>query len=291
MQLEPGHLYAFGAGLSFAISDVMTRVASRGYKSEFLVLLSLLVGTPYLWLSSVVVGESFPSLRDALLFLALGPLHFGLARLLFYKAIAGLGASSAAITTSPTIILSSLLAWIILGEALTPGDLAGAVMVAVAVFIAGYRPSGASLQGVRPVVGLAAGLGASLVFSISSVVVRYAGSSSQAPIMGSALSYTAALPVAALITWRSGFTGSTGGRRLLVVAVASGIVVSTAQLLRYTALSLVPVVEALILISLFPLHTLAIASLVGSHGEERIKLVHVPAAILAISGIALNLIY
>ncbi len=291
MELESGHLYAFGAGLSFAISDVMTRVATRGYRSELLVLLSLSIGTPYLWLSAIVAGESIPDLRDALLFIGLGPLHFGLGRLLFYKAIAGLGASSAAITTSPTIIISSFLAWMILDEELTLMDATGALMVATAVFIAGYSPTGVSLQGVSPTIGFASGLGASFVFSISSIIVRYAGSSSQAPIMGSALSYTAALPVALLMSKGRVDSLHRSNTRLLAVALVSGVVVSTAQLLRYTALSMVPIVEALIFISLFPLHTLAIASLVGSHGGERIRAIHGPAAVLAVLGIIVTLLY
>ncbi|MEB3860913.1 MAG: DMT family transporter [Desulfurococcales archaeon] len=288
--MELGYLLAFASGFSFALSDVLTRMASKHVERSMLVLVSLLVGAPYLWLTGVLVGEQIPPPGPALIFAAIGLIHFGVARYLFYTAITGLGASSAAVIVSPVIVLSSFLAWLLLGEDLTIGKVAGAILVALAVFLAADKPSGAPLQGVSRRKGLAAGLAATLIFSISSVAVRYAGASSGSPILGAAISYTAAIPVPLAMVGRSYKPGRLRGRGMFL-AVLSALVVTSAQLFRYTALSMVPVVEALVFISLFPVHTAVLAAVLSGESGEKVRLVHAIAAGLAVLGIVLAIRY
>lgn len=285
--MEIGYLLAFASGFSFALSDVLARIASRDIQRSVLVLLSLLIGAPYLWITGLALGEQIPEFRHAAVFAGIGILHFGVARYLFYTAITGLGASSAAVIVSPVIVVSSVLAWLFLGEELTLGKIAGALLVALAIFLVAGNPSGASLQGVSKRKGLAAGLMATLIFSVSSVAVRYAGAASGSPIIGAAISYTAAMPIPAAMAAKSlgGLQGAP--RRALIVAILSAIVVTSAQLFRYTALSMVPVVEALVFISLFPVHTVVLASVFSGESEERVGLVHAMAAGLAVMGIIL----
>ena len=286
--MEAGYLLAFASGFSFALSDVLTRIASKSIDRSLLVLTSLAVGTPYLWTVGLIVGENLPPVREMLIFAFIGLIHFGVARYLFYTAITGLGASSASIIVSPVIVVSSILAWIFLGEELAARDALGAVLVATSIILAGRNPSGRPLQGVSRRKGLAAGLLATLIFSITSVLVRYAGSASGSPILGAAISYTTALPIPVIIALR-GLRGGVhgGGLRAWGIAVLAGLIVTSAQLFRYTALSMVPVVEALVFISLFPLHTVVLARVLARESGEEVRLVHLVAALLAFTGIVM----
>ncbi len=288
--VELGYLLAFASGFSFALSDVLTRMASKHVDRSILVLISLLLGAPYLWLTGLAVGEQLPPTGPALVFAAIGVVHFGVARYLFYTAITGLGASSAAVIVSPVIIISSFLAWLLLGEDLTIGKIAGATLVALAIFLAADNPSGTPLQGVSRRKGLAAGLTATMIFSISSVAVRYAGAASGSPILGAAISYTAAIPIP-LVMIRGTFQQRKLHRRAMLLAALSGLVVTSAQLFRYTALSLVPVVEALVFISLFPVHTAVLASILSGESGEKVRPIHALAAGLAVLGIVFAIRY
>ncbi len=283
---------AFGSGFSFALSDVLTRVASREVPRNILVLISLTVGAPYLWVAGIVVGEPMPPVRELVLFVIIGIVHFGLARYLFYTAIVGLGASSAAIMVSPVIIISSILAWIFLDEPLSKRGIIGAMLVTIAIFLASRNPSGAPLQGVSRLKALVSGITATLIFSISSVVVRYAASSSGSPIIGAAISYTSAYPIILAMVFIGGNNLSSLKslhKKYLVIAVISGLIVTSAQLFRYVALSMVNVLDALILISLFPIHTLVLSAVMSRESKEKIGMIHIIASLIAVSGVVLAL--
>ncbi len=291
MELDAGHVLAFMAGLSFAANDVMTRILSRDVERETLVAISLLVGSPFLWIAGLAKGETIQGIEPVMVFAAIGLLHFGLARYLFYTAIAGLGAASAAITTSPVPVLSSMIAWAALGEELSIYDLAGIILVAAAILIVGLKPSGRPLQGVSSLKGLAAGLAASLIFSITSVLVRGATTEYNIAVLGAALSYTAAIPVILALARSRGSSLLVRRRDAIgVLAYVSGIIVATAQLLRYEALSRIPVAEAVILISLFPFHAMLLSKLLSDMGEEDVRASHVLAGVLAVAGVILNVL-
>ncbi|MCE4613325.1 MAG: DMT family transporter [Desulfurococcales archaeon] len=291
MGYEPyGILFAFLAGFMFAVSDVSVRVASSRLTPFQNLVVSLASGLPVLWAMAVFFeGPPRPNAGLALYAIA-GLLHFIAGRLLFYTAIAGLGATSAAITSSPTVVFSSLLAWIFLGESLGSRDVVGIVLVSIAVYMAITRPSGIPLQGVGRGLALASGVVASLIFSITAVVVRAAGLETGAPITGVSVSYTAALPVALAIAAarRHNMALKSGGAGILLVAVWAGIAVGLAQTFRYLALYATTVANAMVLISLFPLHTLVLSRIASKRlGEERVTVRHLAAGILAVTGIVL----
>ena len=283
-------MFAFLAGFMFAVSDVSVRVASSRLTPFQNLVVSLASGLPVLWAMAVFFeGPPRPNAGLALYAIA-GLLHFIAGRLLFYTAIAGLGATSAAITSSPTVVFSSLLAWIFLGESLGSRDVVGIVLVSIAVYMAITRPSGIPLQGVGRGLALASGVVASLIFSITAVVVRAAGLETGAPITGVSVSYTAALPVALAIAAarRHNMALKSGGAGILLVAVWAGIAVGLAQTFRYLALYATTVANAMVLISLFPLHTLVLSRIASKRlGEERVTVRHLAAGILAVTGIVL----
>lgn len=279
---------AFTAGFLFGLSDVMVRLAVEGLNARQMLFVSLAVGSPLLWALGLAVGEDVPSSRPLLLYAAAGLLNFAVGRLLFYVAVAGLGAGSASVVTSPTVVLSGVLAWLLLGEQLTGADAAGLAMVSLAVYTASRRPSGRPLHGIPRSLAVAAGLAASLAFASSSVLVRAAGAESGSAILGIAISYTAALPIAAAMAAGRGglpspsmLVGTGWGRAALTAA----LVVALAQACRYEALALARVVEAVVLISLFPIHTVALAALLLKGRGEDVRPRHAVAAVLAVAGV------
>ena len=286
-----GYILAFLSSLLFAASDVMIRAASRSITPRENMLVTLLVGSPILYLISIALGEKTPPIEGLLVYSAIGMLNFYLGRLLFYTAIAGLGAASSAIMTAPVPVTAGLLANLALGEELSLRHIAGLTAVSIAVYLAAARPSGRPLGGVGRRAALAAGLSVIAIFTVSTVAVRWASQSYGSPILGVFASYLGALSLATIHIAAAG-----GGDNLrianlkpdLMFTASGGLLVALAQASRYSALSLIPVADAISLISLFPINTVIIASLIPSLGE-RIKLHHMLAAIVAIAGLTLVL--
>ena len=286
-----GYAAAFAAGLLFAVSDVLVRLGARTLQPLQLLLASLVFGTPLLFAAAAASGEPLPSGRVLAYYVLAGLLNFVVGRLLFYYAVAGAGAATASIATSPTVLFSALLAWLILGEPLDPRVAVGLVLVFLGVLLASVEPSGRPLHGVGSRLAVAAGMASSLVFASTSIIVRAAGVEGGSPAWGVAVSYASALPVVAAYSLRR-----LGARRLLPLgdpgiryAAGAAVAVAVAQLSRYVSLHLLPVAYAVILISLFPVHTVVLASLVSGEARERVGARHLAGALTAFSGIAVAL--
>ena len=286
-----GYAAAFAAGMLFAVSDVLVRMAGGAFRPRVLLALSVLVGTPLLLALALASGDPFPRGRPLQLYMLAGVLNFVIGRLLFYIAVVGAGATTASIATSPTVLLSALLAWALLGEALEPRLLAGLLLVMAGVYLASSRPSGESLHGVRPLLGVVAGVAASLVFASTSVLVRAAGMEAS-PLWGVTVSYATALPIVLVLASHDagGFRSFMGlvwsRRRHLAYAALAAIVVGLAQASRYVSLHYLPVARAVILISLFPVHTVAFTALLSGEARERVGLRHLASALLGFTGVA-----
>lgn len=287
-----GLIYAFLAGLLFAVSDVMVRAASRGVPPAVNVVLSLAVGTPLLYAASFVAGEEPPGAVIAAGFALIGLLHFVVGRLMFYTAVAGMGASTASILVSPTMLLSSFMAWILLGEPIGAHTLASMALITASVYLSASRPSGPGLWVTRRA-ALAAGLLASLVFAVTAVSIRLLSLQGGPPIMGAAISYTAALPASLLVASRSLRGLGLGGlaRPFTYYSLAGGVAVTLAQMFRYMSLDSAPVAHALVLISLFPVHTAIISALTPGISGERVGPRHLAASILGFAGVAVLVYY
>lgn len=281
-----GLAMALAAGFLFGANDVLVRLAALGYRKEQVHLASLLLGTPLLLSSGLLLGESLPPPREAVLYALVGLMHFVVGRHLMYTAIVGLGASAAAAATAPTVVLSALLAWLFLGEPVSPLLALALMLATLSVILAAVRPSGGEMQGVSRTRGLASAVGASLVFASTAVIIRSASLSAGSPVMGAGISYAAALliflPLQRLITPSQGMGVPGAGGRAFLALVSSAVAVTFAQLLRYTALSMVPVAYVSLLISLFPLHALVVARLLGGAAGERVGLPQAAAAVLGV---------
>lgn len=284
-----GYILAFASSVFFAESDIMIRRASEYLTPRINMTLTLLVGSPMLLVFALLSGEPAPLPEGVLVYMAIGVIHFYLGRLLFYTAIAGLGAASSAIISSPVPLTTSLLANLVLRESLTLQDALGLSMVSVAVYIASAHPSGAPLRGVSKGSSIAAGIGVISIFTFSTVAVRWASQVYGSPITGALASYSGALLIAlAHMAINPGVQGVLRKpKHHIATALAGGVMVTLAQALRYLALSLIPVAHAVALISLFPVNTTVLASITPGLREE-VKPRHLLAALIAVSGVVIT---
>lgn len=284
------YLAAFASGFLFGVSDVFVRIAMEEYRAGHMLLVSLAVGSPLLWLAAYAAGDGIPEPWPLSLYAIAGILNFVVGRLLFYLAVASVGVSSASVLTSPSVVLSGILAWALLGETLRLQDILGLSLVAASIIMTSRKPSGTPLHGSNRLLGVAAGLASSLTFAASAVAVRVAGLGSGSPLAGAAVSYTAALPLAVLVAVKSpeGLGGVLkASRKSKVAATVAAAVVAVSQLLRYTALSMAPIAKAVVLISLYPLHATALAHLALQNHGERVRPVHMASALVASAGTAM----
>ncbi|MDK2384829.1 MAG: EamA family transporter, partial [Candidatus Korarchaeota archaeon] len=217
-----------------------------------------------------------------------GVLHYVIGRLLIYSSIDMIGAASASVSASPSIVLASVFAWPFLGGGLGPRVAASVGLVALAVHLAGSKPSGQGSGGRRAMLGLAAGLGSSLVFAITTLLVRYAGTSHGAATAGVFVSYLAALsimlPYALIRGWLAADLGVRD--KHLVFAAAGGVLVSLGQLFRYNALGLAPVALVVVFVSMNSVYAALLSPLVKA-AREKPGPRHLAAAALAVSALYL----
>ncbi len=274
----------FLAGLGFGFNIVFVRAASGRMSSQTIVLLSLILGTPILLAASMLEGDLWSLKAEGWgLYAAIGLLHFVIGRSLLYYSAEMIGAASAAVSASPSIIIASILAWILLGEGVGFRLGASVTLISIAVYLAGARPSGLEASGRRAMLGLIAGLSAALVFATTTLLVRYTGLRQGSPTAGAFVSYLAALSVMLPYTLKGGLLPADLRVRdkYLGFALAAGILVSLSQLLRYNALSLAPVALVLVFISMNSVYAVLLAPLITST-REKPGARHMAASLLAV---------
>ncbi len=283
-----GYIAAFMSGFLFAGSDVLVRKAVIRLTPRAMLAISLLVGTPLLALFAVVSGDPLPPVKAILAYILAGMFNFVAGRLLFYLAVSALGVATASVLTSPTILVSAFLAAILLGEPLSLPLVVGLSLTTLGVFLASFRPSGVELQGVNYKLGLLSGIASVFMFASSAILVRYAGVQGASPLWGTTISYASALPIVLLYTWRDLSRSVRDKDTLgtaLKAAIAAAAIVALAQMSRYIALTDLPVARAVILISLFPIHTIYLSRIAGEALMEEVRINHVLGGALGVMGI------
>ncbi|MCE4605928.1 MAG: DMT family transporter [Desulfurococcales archaeon] len=285
---ELGYITAFLAGLFFGLSETLVRAASVKLKPFQNLIISLLVGTPILWVASLLTWNGIPSLKVVMSFVLAGILNFVVGRYLLYLSISYVGVTTASIVTSPTVVFASLFAWILLGETLTAIQVLGVFLVMIAVYLVHAEPSGIPLHGGKIYIGIIGGLGYAVVFSFASLLVRFgAGYIGGNPILGVTISYTTALVLTFPFLVKDIHRKTPYMGKMLHYMVIASIIVTLGQLLRYIAFSTCNVARVSVLIALLPLHTLLFSQLLPGELREKPGLRHIASAIIAIIGVVL----
>jgi drug/metabolite transporter (DMT)-like permease len=265
-----GVAVALFAALSFSLSDVFVRRGVARIPVAYGAFVTVLMGVPLFAVVALVTGQLF-RLGDlsasgyGLLALA-GVIHYVVGRHFNYSAINAIGAARASPVQSLTLPYSVLVAYFVLGEGVTTGMAVGMglILVGPAIIVerrpvrarvlvaeAALESPAASEPGegtphfeLRQVEGYLFAFVAAISYGSSPVLIRAAlEGASGLSVFGGLVSYLAA----------AGFLIATlliPSRRHVLQALqpatvraftGAGIAVTTAQVLRYVALSLAPV--------------------------------------------------
>lgn len=278
-----GSLIAIFSAVCFAASNTCTRRGVLGVKDAHLgVYISVFMAPPLFLLIALVIGD----IRNiatftwqGYLWLALaGIIHFVAGRSFNYMAIRHLGANMTTVFSSLNLLYTVLLGFFILGEHISKNMALGVTFIMIGPMLLAWSPRKKSPvskapEGDKPRIsrkGIVAGLTCGIFFGISPLFIKLGLQQGGSALAGTFISYTSAMLVLGIMLGsperREGVLHM--GHKALVWFGLAGFFVAMAQLLRYTALNLIPVSVASPLISTNPLFLLVLSFVVNRKLES-----------------------
>jgi len=268
--LEPytaGVLMGFSSAFFFTLNTVITR---RGVYTGHVfeaVAYATLFGIPMFLLAAVVMGEVEALLNPDPLFIAIfssaGVLHFILGRYMYYKAIQLSGATSATPIVTLTQVSAIAIAILILGEDVGLLKGLGILVSTLGVILLAYT----HLENVTYLKGVVIGLSSTLIFAISTNLVRYGVVNYPYPYAGLFISYLSSLPTLASFYIHKERIREMD-RATLKYLVYSGLTVNLGQLFRYLSLVFIGVTVLSPIFSTMPIQVLILSHLFNRKYEE-----------------------
>lgn len=237
-----GAAWALFAGVSFGIFQAVNRRANQlidPYRATFTLLLVAVVG---LGIFSVATQDlsllSSAPLFAFIAFGAAGVIHFFFGWTFLSLSQQRIGAANTGVVTAATPLIGSLLAALVLDEALGAVALVAIALVSAGVILIARRTSGDGQRLTYPWFALAA----SLSWGTSPLFIRWGLEGLSSPVIGVTIGLAAAAGLYAVVlaSGRAPTTSGTppGVRRWLL---AGGILVAVAIAAQWTALDLVEV--------------------------------------------------
>ena len=243
-------MYSLAGSLSLASRNVLARKGLIGAHPVTGVFIALLVAVPVTALFAVANGDFLrPYNLDplSLLYLALaGILHFLVARSFTYSSIKIMGPSRVSPIIEGNIIISSALAVILLGETMTPALGIGTILVVLGVVAISRSETkeSAGISKQQIIRGASRALLASAIWGVTPLIIKLGVTRVESAIIATLISVffglVASLPVLVHIKGRTIIAGI--DKRVLTILLISGVFQSTAQIFRFLAFSVAPVV-------------------------------------------------
>ena len=237
-----GAAWALFAGVSFGIFQAVNRRANQlidSYRATFALLLVAVVGLGIF--SAATADLSLLTSAPVVSFLAFGAagvIHFFFGWTFLSLSQQRIGAANTGVVTAATPLIGSLLAALVLDEALGPIALAAIALVSAGVILIARRASDGGQRLTYPWFALAA----SLSWGTSPLFIRWGLDGLPSPVIGVTVGLAAAASLYAVVL-ASGRTPTTAGtppevRRWILIG---GILVAGAIAAQWTALDLVEV--------------------------------------------------
>jgi drug/metabolite transporter (DMT)-like permease len=260
------------AAVGFALFQLVNRRALSGVDVFRGTATLLGVGAAILLLIAWVTGglALVPSAPvAALLFCAAaGFVHFFCGWTLLGLSQVRLGVARTGILLGTVPLFGALVAAAALDEGLTAPAVLGLLIVTTGVAVVSARGGTSVLGIVDARVGVAAGLGAALCWSVSPVLIRQGLEGLPSPLAGAAIGmFASALVYTAAVV----LTGRRAGRAAVIVRtwqllLLGGTLVSLSIWMQWVAFDLAPVASVLALLQLTPVTVVVLASRLG--GDE-----------------------
>jgi drug/metabolite transporter (DMT)-like permease len=259
-----GIILALGSSVCFAGNRSFVSRPLLNSRPATAIYIGLVVGVILTAIAMVVSGELLSLLLAGVLtvviFVTVGIFHLGVGRTLSYTSVKNIGANQTAPLVSTQILYSLVFGVAVLGENLNLGTALGAALVLVGVLLLEVRASASKRSG-KIKVGYLAGLSTGLIFGLTPILIKIGLSTFHYYITATFITYLGSLGFYSLaISPKKIFyeTRKSLPRSDLVSVVFAGVFGAAAQLLRFGALSLAPVVTVVPLLAAHPFFTILI---------------------------------
>ena len=259
-QLFIGFLLSVLAVIFFAIVNILV---GRSLSSDKLVegiYITIIFSTLIIFVFTILTGELFQifslSIVVWILFMITGILNFLIARTFNYTGINFLGPSRNAAIVSTRIFFAAFFAFLFLGETLTIPIIIGVSMAFIGVFLVSL--SQASKNGhIFKKIGLIFPFLTALFVGLAVIVIRQADILSNLPIDGVFIAYlTATFFYTPGAIYRQVKSKTMYSRKSLIILAIGGVLSGIAQISRYSALQVAPVVLVASIVATVPLGTI-----------------------------------
>jgi len=247
-----GAVFAILGALGFSLSHIFVRRAViKVVDATTGILITVPISVPFFLVILAVTGDidsvSRFSWQGYLWLSAAGIVHFVAGRSFSYMCVQLVGQNIAGILRRAGPIIAVSLGIFLLGEPLTWPIVAGVLLIVGGITIAGLGPlrheTGHVLVPSIPRKAIIFGLFAGLSFGISPILVKMGLEGSHYPVAGVFISYSAATIVWSILALNRNRREELLGMQVKTVSTFAvvGLLSSTAQLMRYIALSSAPV--------------------------------------------------
>jgi drug/metabolite transporter (DMT)-like permease len=276
-------LLALGSSFFFALSNVTINRGLAGMDSFTGLLVNLSTSALFLWLVFLLLPDRPEVLQSAnLVFVAVGLLVPGVARLLIIQGIDRLGASITSCVLNGAPLFAILSAFLFLRESPSGSNVLGALCIVVGFVILSWRGATKTWRTADllfPVAG-------ALLFALRDNGVRFGLMLTPQPVLGAAIaSTTSSLTIGAAYVALSKYRlWGQAARSSLAWFLISGFTTFLSYFFLYTALSLEAVSIVSPLANCSSLFVLPL-SLVLLRGVERINARKVGATLLVVLGV------
>jgi drug/metabolite transporter (DMT)-like permease len=306
-----GVILAIISSLSFSLNSVMARRGLARATASAGAFVTVLLGVPLFLGASLVTGQLFNApdvpLKGYLLLSAAGVLHFGIGRYFNYRAAAAIGATRAGSVQALTVPYAILIAFVFLGETISPIMGFGIVLIIIGPSIMVQRrspsaaktpppPSGGSTNEqavaeapafqLRQVEGYLSAFATIGAYGTSPILIRAAlGDIDGVAIFGGLVAYSAAAGVLVLTLVLPSRRGLISAMRPSTVRLflGAGTFVFLAQMFRFMALAVAPVAVVTPLMRTGAVFTLIFSWTLNRHLEV-INLRVVAGILLSVTG-------
>ncbi|MHB2035898.1 MAG: EamA family transporter [Nitrososphaerales archaeon] len=255
-------------GVVLALFSSICFAANRSFASRPLVksstttaiYIGLAVGLGILAVPLLISGQEFDLLLIGFtalaIFILVGVLHLGIGRTFSFTSVKNIGANQASLLIASQILYSLIFAIVLLGETINLETGIGILSIVAGVLILEFKSS-AIKRGGKIKIGIIGGVLAGLVFGFTPILIKVGLGLFHYYVASTFIAYAAAVVFYAIIVPPKKIIAETRAlpKYAIVSYILAGAAGAGAQLFRFGALSLTPVVIVVPILSAHPIFT------------------------------------
>lgn len=278
---------AVATAFAWGIREVLLRKAFEATKPIQGLFITMLFTFIFSFIAAFIFESAFWSrltLADALLWLIIGVLYFGVGVALYYQGIESVGGSRTSVVSNSSAIVTPLLGMALLSEPSRPHIALGVFATGAGIFM--VSASNLMSDDWRLEKGIVCALLAGLVWSVTTILIRFGLIGLGLPMTSLGIaSGTTLLPLTVFLSLKNKKTMLSGLRHSWTL-IGGSLLGAIGQVTQLTALFFAPTVYVVPIYSLKCLVTVFLANLVIPK-SEKVNTKVILGALLSIVGIVL----